>query len=75
MQQQHLPDWTDSEENTPCSLRSCEIDNPDSGEGDLIRKWFTDEYFDLFVWSDNKGEIARFQLCCNKGRDEHALTW
>ncbi|MDP2886685.1 MAG: hypothetical protein Q8P51_16880 [Ignavibacteria bacterium] len=52
-----------------------EINNPESVEGNLIRKWFTDEFFDLFVWSDNKGEIASFQLCYDKGRDEHALTW
>ncbi|MBF8297255.1 MAG: hypothetical protein HW389_3800 [Bacteroidetes bacterium] len=52
-----------------------EINNPESVEGNLIRKWFTDEFFDLFVWSDNKGDIASFQLCYNKGRDEHALTW
>jgi hypothetical protein len=49
MQQQHLPDWTDSEENTPCSLRGCEIDNPDPGEGDLIRKWFAKFIGDISI--------------------------
>jgi hypothetical protein len=52
-----------------------EIDKPDSIEGNLTRKWFTDEFFDLFVWLDNKGEIASFQLCYDKGHDERALTW
>ena len=51
------------------------IDTPDSAEGNLHRQWFTDETFDLFLWTDDKGIIRSFQLCYDKGRDERALTW
>jgi hypothetical protein len=44
-------------------------------EGGLHRRWFSDELFDLYVWSDDAGEIARFQLCYGKPECEHALTW
>jgi hypothetical protein len=47
----------------------CELD------GDLIKRWFTDEFFDLYVWFDKQGEIASFQLCYDKPRDEQAFTW
>jgi hypothetical protein len=35
-------------------------------EGELHRRWFSDEFFDLYVWSGDAGEIARFQLCYRK---------
>jgi hypothetical protein len=37
--------------------------------------WFTDSYFDLFVWLDEEDQIMRFQLTYAKNRDEHSLTW
>jgi hypothetical protein len=39
------------------------------------RRWFTGEQFDLIVWYDGDLEIIGFQLCYQKGSDEHALTW
>lgn len=51
------------------------VDNADPSDGNLRRQWFADEYFDLFVWTDDKGAIMSFQLCYDKGHDEHALTW
>jgi hypothetical protein len=48
---------------------------PGRQEGNLLRKWFTDEFFDLIVWFDDQALIASFQLCYDKGHDEHALTW
>ena len=39
------------------------------------RRWFQDEYFDLIVWYDRTGKIRGFQLCYDKDRDEHAITW
>lgn len=39
-----------------------------------FRRWFTDNYFDLIVWYEGE-EIVGFQLCYDKGNDEHALTW
>jgi hypothetical protein len=47
------------------------------GEGH--RRWFTDEYFDLIVWSDRPGSdrshITGFQLCYDRNGYERALTW
>lgn len=42
------------------------------GEGH--KRWFTDRYWDLFVWLD-QDEIIRFQLCYGKPADEKAVTW
>ena len=39
------------------------------------RRWFDDEYFDLIVWYDRAGKIEGFQLCYDKFKDEHAITW
>jgi hypothetical protein len=44
-------------------------------DGEPFRRWFTSDYFDLFVWQEENGEIASFQLCYNKNRNEHVLTW
>ena len=39
------------------------------------KRWFTDHETDLFVWLDNDNNIIKFQVCYNKGKNEHALTW
>ena len=40
------------------------------------KRWFQDEYFDLFVWHDRAGELQRFQLCYDRDtRRERALEW
>jgi len=38
------------------------------------RRWFHDEYFDLFVWQ-TAGEVTLFQLCYGAGSAERALVW
>jgi hypothetical protein len=43
--------------------------------GEPRRVWFMDDEMDLIVWFGEKSEIIGFQLCDDKGRDEHALTW
>ncbi len=43
--------------------------------GEPRRRWFADDYFDLIVWFDKRGQIIGFQLCYDLPRDEHALTW
>ncbi|OHD60963.1 MAG: hypothetical protein A2014_03075 [Spirochaetes bacterium GWF1_49_6] len=45
------------------------------GEGH--RRWFTDEYFDLYVWYDKEhdNDPVGFQLCYGKIETDHALTW
>ena len=44
-------------------------------EPGVLRRWFQDEYFDLFVWSSSQGEIKAFQLAYDRGRSEHVLGW
>jgi len=44
-------------------------------QDDRFRRWFADDYFDLIVWYDERQEICGFQLCYEKSRAEHALTW
>jgi hypothetical protein len=43
--------------------------------GDFLRKWMTDDYFDLYVWYEDDGSIHGFQLCYDKAGDPRALTW
>jgi hypothetical protein len=44
-------------------------------EPSMRRRWFHDDYFDLFVWQTEKGEVALFQLCYGRESDERALVW
>jgi hypothetical protein len=39
------------------------------------RRWFHDDYFDLFVWQTSSGEITLFQLCYGIASSERALVW
>lgn len=39
------------------------------------RRWFHNEYFDLFVWQTEQGDITLFQLCYGVGANERALVW
>ncbi|HJS38970.1 MAG TPA: hypothetical protein VJ789_12685 [Burkholderiales bacterium] len=40
------------------------------------KRWFQDDYFDLFVWQDRLGTIVEFQLCYRRDtRDERVLDW
>lgn len=39
------------------------------------RRWFHDDYFDLFVWQTESGEITLFQLCYGIDSSERALVW
>lgn len=41
-----------------------------------FRRFFTDDYFDLYIWYDKKGgNITGFQLCYDKAHNARALTW
>jgi hypothetical protein len=48
------------------------ITQPDPG---IIRRWFTDSFFDLIVWLDQTQMIIGFQLCYDKIYNEHSITW
>ena len=39
------------------------------------RRWFHDDYFDLFVGQTDRGEITSFQLCYGVDSSEQALEW
>jgi hypothetical protein len=39
------------------------------------RRWFHDEYFDLFVWQTASGEVTSFQLCYGIDASDRALVW
>ena len=45
--------------------------------GELLRRWFISDDMDLFVWMDEGGSIAAFQLCYDQGKRgaERALSW
>jgi hypothetical protein len=38
------------------------------------RRWFHDDYFDLFV-RETEGELSAFELCYGIGSNEQALAW
>jgi hypothetical protein len=40
-----------------------------------LRRWFSDEYFDLIVWVGRDEALSGFQLCYDKCKNERALTW
>ena len=44
-------------------------------ENDLRKRWFQDDYFDLFIWFDAHDTIQSVQLCYDRLRNEHTFTW
>ena len=52
-----------------------EINRIQRDPGEPWKRWFTDDYFDLFVWLDDSEEIIRFQLTYSKNKGERALSW
>ncbi len=43
--------------------------------GEPFRRWFSCEAMDLFVWTNDSGEIVSYQLSYDKPHPEKALTW
>ena len=41
----------------------------------LQRRWFENDYFDLFTWQDSTGVVVKFELYYDVERDERALVW
>ncbi len=39
------------------------------------RRWFHDDYFDLYTWETYDGDLLGFQLCYAKLGRERALRW
>jgi hypothetical protein len=46
-----------------------------AAEPSTRRRWFHDDYFDLFVWQTEKGEVILFQLCYGTAESGQALVW
>jgi hypothetical protein len=44
-------------------------------QAELCRRWFQDDYFDLFVWTAPGGGIVAFQLAYDRRGDERVLGW
>jgi hypothetical protein len=44
-------------------------------EPGLQRRWFHDDYFDLFVWQNAAGAVTAFELCYGQDASECALVW
>lgn len=40
-----------------------------------LRRWFQDDYFDLYVWQDERGAAIAFQLCYDRAAGEGAISW
>ena len=41
----------------------------------LRRRWYQDEFFDLYTWHAPNGALAGFQLCYDRPGRERAITW
>jgi hypothetical protein len=52
-----------------------EIENVRQDDPEKLRRWFHDDYFDLFVWQSVSGGFLSFQLCYNIEINERALVW
>lgn len=54
-----------------------EIANVHQQDVHTWRRWFCDDYFDLFVWQSAApgGRIVGFQLCYDKPLYERVLSW
>lgn len=53
-----------------------EIRNLEQRQPQRVKRWFQDDYFDLFVWQERAGDIVQFQLCYERDtRRERALDW
>jgi hypothetical protein len=55
------------------TLREIEPVRQDASCG--LRRWFQDDYFDLFLWQDHAGAPLGFQLCYDRSRAEGAISW
>lgn len=40
-----------------------EVKKSEAKDGKRSRRWFTCELFDLYIWSNNEGEIEKIQIC------------
>ena len=60
---------------TRASMALREVTIVEQTDPAVRRRWFENDYFDLFTWQDMAGAVTRFQLCYDVGRNERALLW
>ncbi len=41
----------------------------------VSRRWFQDDYFDLYIWQAKGGGVSAFQLCYDRRANERSLRW
>ena len=39
------------------------------------KRWFQDDYFDLFTWQSEQGDVVVFQLCYDRLGKERVIVW
>jgi hypothetical protein len=39
------------------------------------RRWFQDDFFDLYIWQARGGGVSAFQLCYDRRANERSLRW
>jgi hypothetical protein len=44
-------------------------------EPERRKRWFQDNYFDLFTWQNLDNEIVAFQLCYDRKGTERVISW
>ena len=44
-------------------------------ESNKYRRWFHDDFFDLYTWENYGGDLLGFQLCYAKDDVQRALRW
>ncbi len=43
--------------------------------GEDFKVWFTDDYWDLFIWIDKNKRVSSFQLGYGKPAEEQMIIW
>ena len=51
-------------------IQAVRQDNPG-----LRRRWYQDDFFDLYTWQSPAGALVSFQLCYDVRGQERAITW
>ncbi|MEM7404020.1 MAG: hypothetical protein AAF458_01950 [Pseudomonadota bacterium] len=52
-----------------------EIPKVKQSAGSPLRRWWTSDSMDLYVWQGIGRELTGFEICYGKPHDEHSLRW
>ena len=52
-----------------------EIQVSQTVENGLTKRWFANENIDLFIWIDDSGALASYQMSFDKNSAQKALAW